>query len=212
MEIRCHSCGKIYTIDESKIPSKGKVYVKCASCQEKIEVCRKNGEEHKNNNSPLGSESPEPPVEYFDPDTKTALIYCQDIQARLEMEKKLANLGFETRGIKDEADIRHYFRYHIFDIVILYQHGPDPDDDLQTILDYLNQMPSHVRRRTLILYIHLSGNRHDLYDAFLRGVDSTISPMDISDFQELIPKLMENKTQNYKVFYDCLSRVEESII
>ncbi len=219
MEIICNSCNKVYSIDESKIPSTGKVYVKCSSCGEKIEVSRKQqtapaepvktareGEEFKQ------SRQEEAPVEYFDPETKTALIYCQEIQARLEMEKKLAELGFETRGIKDEADIRHHFRYNLFDLVVLYQHGPDPDDNMKAILGYINSMPAHMRRNTMVLYIHLSGNRYDLYDAFSRGVDATLSPMDITGFTDLVPKLMDQKRLTYKVFFDCLEKVQETVI
>ncbi len=210
MEIRCHKCQKIYNIDEAKIPEKGKVFVKCSSCQEKIEVSRQIKNKSYSNSPPIKEH--EPPIEYFDPDAKTALIYCQEIQARLEMGKKLAELGFETREIKNDADIRHHFRYNIFDMIILYQHGPDPDTNIKSILDYINHMPSHVRRSTLVIYIHLSGNRYDLYDAFSRGVDATLSPMDISQFSDIVPAIIDHKKQNYKVFFDCLSRIEESVI
>ncbi len=210
MEIRCHNCQKIYHIDESKIPEKGKVFVKCSLCQEKIEVTRQAQTEAQE--AIPSHEKQEPPVEYFDPDAKTALIYCQEIQARLEMEKKLDELGFETRGIKDEAEIRHHFRYNIYDMIILYQHGPDPDGNLKSILGYINTMPSHMRRNTLVMYIHLSGNRYDLYDAFSRGVDATLSPMDISQFSDIVPAILEQKKQSYKVFFDCLAKVEESVI
>ncbi len=210
MEITCHSCGKTYSIDESKLPDTGRVFVKCAACQEKIEVSRE-----KNNNqagAPTVSQgSSEPPVEYFDPDVSTALVYCQEVQARLEIEKKLAEAGFETRSIKDEADIRHHFRYNIFDLVILYQHGPDPDERLQAIIGYINEMPAHMRRNTLVVYIHLSGNRYDLYDAFSRGMDATLSPMDITGLTDIVLKLMDQKKRNYKVFFDCLAKVEESV-
>ncbi len=209
MEIICKGCNKVYSIDESKIPSTSKVYVKCSSCGEKMEISKQDLAAGPNKPGQVENEAP---VEYFDPDTQTALIYCQEIQARLEMEKKLAELGFETRGIKDEADIRHHFRYNLFDLVILYQHGPDPDDNMKAILEYINTMPSHMRRNTMVLYIHLSGNRYDLYDAFSRGVDATLSPMDIKGFTELVPKLMDQKRLSYKVFFDCLEKVEETSI
>ncbi len=219
MEIRCQSCGKIYSIEKSKIPASGKVYVKCASCHEKIEVTRQAKDsttKHFQRDTAAQvsqqSQQGQASVEYFDPDAQTALIYCQEIQARLEMEKKLANLGFETREIRNEGDIRHQFRYNIFDLVILYQHGPDPDGNMKDILRYVNSMPSHMRRNTLVLYIHLSGSRYDLYDSFSRGVDATLSPMDITGFTEIIPKILEQKRLNYKVFFDCLEKVEETSI
>ncbi len=211
MEITCNICGKTYKIDDSKVPKTGKVFVKCAACQGKIEISpKKFSTSSFDQNEKLPAN--EPPIEYFDPDTKTALIYCQDVQAKLEMEKKLAELEFETRSIKDEADIRHHFKFNIFDLIILYQQGPDQEEQLKAILDYINNMPAHMRRKTLVIYIHLSGHRYDLYDAFSRGVDSTLSPMDISSFSTLIPKIMEQKEHAYKVFFDCQAKVEESVI
>ena len=209
MEITCKGCRKVYSIDSSKIPSTGKVYVKCSLCGEKMEVSKQKLAPDLNK---PGHAEKEAPVEYFDPDTQTALIYCQEIQARLEMVKRLTEIGFETREINNEADVRHHFRYNIFDLVILYQHGPDPDHNMKAILKYINTMPSHMRRNTMVIYIHLSGNRYDLYDAFSRGVDATLSPMDIKEFSELVPKLMDQKRLSYKVFFDCLEKVEETSI
>ncbi|NPA94021.1 MAG: hypothetical protein GXO58_01165 [Thermodesulfobacteria bacterium] len=210
MEITCHSCGKTYSLDESKLPDTGRVFVKCAACNEKIEVSKKRQTFQKPATG-TGQQNEEPPVEYFDPDVSTALVYCQEVQARLEIEKKLTDAGFETRSVKDEPELRHYFRYNIFDLVVLYQHGPDPDAELGAITKFINEMPAHMRRKTFVIYVHLAGNRYDLYDAFSRGMDATLNPMDINGLTHIVGNLLEQKKQNYKVFFDCLEKVEESV-
>ncbi len=208
MEIRCKNCQKIYFVDANKIPKTGKVFLKCKNCGEKVEIQRK-----------IPSNTLEPQqtnysrsIEYFEPGSKTALIYCQEIQALKEIEKRLNDLAYQVRIIKNQDDARHFFRFNIFDLVILYQHGPDPDENLIDILKYIHQMPPDIRRNCLVTYVYMSGNKYDLFDAFSRGVDMCINPLDIGEFDKLIPLLIEQKNNNYKVFFDCKRKVEETLV
>ncbi len=222
MEIVCKNCSKRYRIDESKLPENEKVYIKCAGCHQKIEI------EPVTNRDDSSRAAPKPPTsepagaaeqqespktaEYFEPGTKTALIYCEDVQARLEMEKNISNMGFEVRTINNREDARHYFRYNVFDVVLIYQKGPDPEKPLQEVLDYFNNLAPKIRRQITIIYIHLAGNRYDFLEAFSKGVDVTLSPMDLNNLQRMLPEFLAEKENRYKIFFECLKKVEESVL
>ncbi len=210
MEIVCPNCKKRYRIDESKLPEKEKVYIKCAGCYEKIEIDPAANKKD-SIQDPATQSKPSKPVEYFEPGTKAALIYCEDVQARLEMERNINKMGFEVRIINDKNDARHQFRYNIFDIVLIYQKGPDPEANLLEVLDYFNHLAPEIRREVVVVYIHLGGNRYNFLEAFSKGVDITLNPMDLNNMQEMLTSLIEEKRGRYKIFTECLRKVEESI-
>ncbi len=209
MEIVCKNCNKRYKIDESKLPPKEKVYIKCAGCLQKIEI---DPTAHKRDEPVQDNQfKPSKPIEYFEPGTKTALIYCEDVQARLEMEKNLNKMAFEVRIMNNENEARHYFRYNIFDVVLIYQKGPDPEKNLLDVLDYFNNLSPEIRRAIVVLYIYLGGNKYNFLEAFSKGVDITLNPMDLSNLHEMLPALMDEKKARYKIFQECLRKVEESV-
>ncbi len=220
MEIVCRNCNKRYQIDESKLPKNEKVYIKCAGCYQKIQIdpispIKKpspsvSWDKHKTGPA-TGTESSKP-LEYFEPGTKAALIYCEDVKARLEMEKTMGKMDFKVRVINNSEDARHHFRYNIFDAVLIYQKGPDPDDGLLEVMDYFNNLPPEIRRKVTVIYIHLAGNRFNFMEAFSKAVDITLSPMDLSNLQKLLPGLLDEKRTRYKIFSECLRKVEESIL
>ena len=211
MEIVCRNCNKRYRIDESKLPENEKIYIKCAGCLQKIEIEPAAREEEIE--PPLQKQhEPSRPAEYFEPGSRTGLIYCEDVQARLEMEKNVHNMGFEIRTINNRADARHQFRYNIFDVVIIYQKGPDPEKSLLEVLDFFNNLAPEIRRKVVVIFIHLAGNRFNFLEAFSKGVDITLTPMDLNKLQEMLPSLIEEKKARYKIFSECLKKVEESIL
>lgn len=211
MEIVCKNCNKRYRIDESKLPENDKIYIKCAGCLQKIEITPVVREKEVPPPSQEQSKQSRP-VEYFDPGSRTALIYCKDVQTRLEMEKNVNKMGFEIRTINNRADARHQFRYNIFDIVIIYQKGPDPEKNLLEVLNYFNNLAPEIRRKVVVIFIHLAGNRFNFLEAFSKGVDITLTPMDLNKLQEMLPALIEEKKARYKIFFDCLKKVEESVL
>lgn len=210
MEVTCNHCNKKYRIDESKLPETGKAFIKCANCQERIEIDLLSTR----SSYSLEKQSLESftPVEYFEPGTRTALIYCRDIQAKMEMEQILASIGFEVRSVRDKSDACHHFRYNIFDVVIIYQQGPDPEEELLGVLEYFNKIPPDIRRKVLIVYIYLTGNRYNLMEAFSRAADVTLNPMDISKLDKLLNNLLQEKEAKYRVFFECMRKVEEAVI
>ncbi len=208
MEIICSQCNKKYSIDERKLPQNGKVYVRCVSCNNKIEINIGGLETISSNSSGYSKR----PLEFFDSDKKTALIYCKEPQALVEIQKQLKTLDFHSIEIKNVEDIKHYFRFNTFDLVLLYQHAPDMDQDLKEVLFFIHNMQPSIRRRCLVLYCYLGGNRYDLFDAFSRGVDRCINPMDIRTFTKIVPELLNEKDANYKIFFKCKERVEEGLI
>jgi predicted Zn finger-like uncharacterized protein len=209
MDLKCPECATAYRIDDSKIPSTGHVVVRCAECGHKIRVSAPSSGV---GSTDAPSAESQRPIEYFDPDTKTALIYCPDIQAKMEMESKLNSLEFQVRSISDRAELAHLLRFNIFDLVLLYQGRPEPEDKLLEILDHFNRIPPESRRKMFLAYIHIAGNRHDKLDAFYRGVDVCLNPMDIGRLDELVPQLLKEKDGEYRVFYEVKKRVLEAVV
>ncbi len=209
MEITCENCGKKYRIDESKLPPREIVYIKCKNCEHKITI--EPGIQRQLEPAEP-SQKTHLPTEYFEPGVKTALLYCEDIRAGLEINRRLSKLDYETREIKNRDEARHQFRYNIFDVVILYQIGPAAGKNLSDILDFINDLAPDIRRKAVVVLIHPGGNRHNIMDAFSKGVDVTLNPTDLGHIKKIIPQLIDEKQINYKIFYECMENIEAKLI
>ena len=211
MDVICTGCNKHYKIAEKKLPSDGVAYFTCPNCKEqiKIEVPSKKillstGEKTVATDS-QGFES-------FEPGTKTALVYCPESQARELLQKELIGLGYEVRLINQQDDIRSRFRYHIYDLILLYQNGLEAKDDLTNIQEYISSLLMDMRRKIFVVYVHPRGNRLDSVQAFSMGSDLTISPSDIGNLSKILSSAFEAKEMAYKVFFECKAKVEEEAL
>ncbi len=210
MDVICTGCNRHYKIAEEKLPSDGVAYFTCPNCKEqiKIEVPSKKillstGEKTVATDS-QGFES-------FEPGTKTALVYCPESQARELLQKELIGLGYEVRLINQQDDIRSRFRYHIYDLIFLYQIGPEAKDDLTNIQEYISSLLMDMRRKIFVVYVHPRGNRLDSVQAFSMGSDLTISPSDIRNLSKILSSAFEAKKMAYKVFFECKAKVEVEV-
>ncbi len=150
-------------------------------------------------------------LEFFEPGTKTALVFCPDYEAMTQIETKLREEGYEVRSVSSVSEVQARFRFHVYDLIILYQSGPEPENRLQEILNWINNISMDVRRQILVLHISMNGNRFDTMQAFSMGVDATISPLDIAMLPEVLEKVNGTKEATYMVFNECLSRVREEV-
>ncbi len=221
MEITCDGCGKRYVIPDEKVPPAGAVAVQCKACGHKMVIRRpagagppEGGEQGPGKargggslEELLGDEIREMAMEFFRPGAKTALWYCPQEEAAAEIRRQLEQLGFEAREVKDHRQLAARLRYHTYDLVILYQDSHRADEPLQAILDFINSMPLEERRRIFVVLIFLGGNRVDEMQAFNRGVDLTLNPMDLARLREIIPYEMDRKRSFYKRFEEIRAKV-----
>ncbi len=142
-------------------------------------------------------------MEYFPEGTKTALIFCPDLDARHEIEKHLQQSHYEARHVADVNEMANRFRYHQYNMIILHQSGPEPSPQLQEILQYLARLPGAVRRKVIAILIMLGGSQYDEMLAFLKSMDIVISPTELSDLVSIIKRLEEKKVQTYRIFFEC---------
>ncbi len=215
MHITCSGCGKQYRIPEEKLPKSGVAYITCPQCKEKIKV-----------EAPVHSpvQTPSPSVaetgkhslaegfERFEPGTKTALLYCPEKDAREQLESVLDNMGYKIRTAKGPEDVAIRFKYHTYDVVFLFQKGPDPEKTLQEILEVLNALEMDIRRKVIVVYIHLSGNRFDTLQSFFLSADLTINPLDIPRLPDILPEAIEAKSVLYSAFYDTKAALQEEAL
>ncbi len=190
-------------------------YITCPQCRKKIRVeapghspeparpeCRRKASEA------VTAEG----FERFEPGTRTALLYCPDKDAGQQLESVLKNMDYKIRAAKSAEDLIIRFKYHIYDLVFLYQKGPDIDDRLKEILDAINQLEMDIRRRILVIYIHLAGNRFDTLQAFFLSADLAITPLDIPKLPEIISDAMKSKSAIYSAFYDTRTSLQDDAL
>lgn len=210
MDVICTGCRRHYKIAEEKLPSDGVAYFTCPNCKERIKIeapsktislstCEKT----------VTTESQG--FESFEPGTKTALVYCPESQAREPLQEELSGLGYEVRLINQLDDIRSRFRYHIYNLIILYQNGPEPEDDLSNIQEHVSSFLMNMRRKIFVIHVHPRGNRLDSMQAFSMGADLTISPSDLGNLSEILSPALDAKEIAYKVFFECKAKVEEEV-
>ena len=240
MEVSCTGCGKKYRIDEGKLPASGKAVMKCPGCGSRIELkvpdVKESQTAEASQGYPPGSEqAPPDPVqsreepagdystdsqaeaddeagfEFFEPGTKTALVFCPDYEAMTQIEKALQQEEYQVRSISSAGEVQARYRYHIYDLLVIYQSGPEPEDRLRRILQWINNVNMEIRRRVLVLHISMNGNRYDAMQAFSMGVDATLSPLDIAVLPEVLAKVGEARETRYRIFNECLARVKEEV-
>ncbi len=210
MDVICTGCRRHYKIAEEKLPSDGVAYFTCPNCKERIKIeapsktiSLSTGEKTVTTES-QGFES-------FEPGTKTALVYCPESQTRELLQKELSGLGYEVRLINQRDDVRSRFRYHIYNLIILYQNGPEPEDDLSNIQEYISFLLMGMRRKIFVIHVYPGGNRLDSMQAFSMGADLTISPSDLGNLPEILSPALDAKEIAYKVFFECKAKVEEDV-
>jgi hypothetical protein len=211
VDVICTGCSRRYKIAEEKLPSDSVAYFTCPNCKErmKIEV------PSKKNLLPKGKKTfatDSQGFESFEPGTKTALVYCPESQARKLLQKELIGLGYEVRLINQQDDIMFRFRYHIYDLIILYQNESEPEDDLVNIQEYISSLPMDMRRKIFVVYVHPIGNRLDSMQAFSMGADLTISPSDLGNLFEILSPALDTEEIAYKVFFECKAKVEKEAL
>ena len=210
VDVICTGCSRHYKIAEGKLPLDSVAYFTCPNCKERIKihapskVISPSAREKTVTAESQGFES-------FEPGTKTALVYCPESQARELLQKELTGLGYEVRLINQQDDIRSRFRYHIYDLIFLYQNGSEPEDDLADIQEYINSILMDMRRKISVIYVHPRGNRLDSMQAFSIGADVTINPPDLKNLSKILSPALEAKEIAYKVFFECKAKVEEDV-
>ena len=211
MDVICTGCSRHYKIAEEKLPSDRLAYFTCPNCKKriKIEVPSKKNLPSKSKNT---VDTDLQGFESFDPGTKTALVYCREPGTRELLQKELIGLRYEVRLIDQEDDIRYRFRYHTYDLIILYQNESEPEDDLASIQEYISSLLMDLRRKIFVVYVHPRGNRLDSMQAFSMGVDLTISPSDLGNLSKILSLALDNEEIAYKVFFECKAKVEEDVI
>ncbi len=212
MEIVCKGCNKRYTIRDDKIPTQGSAYLSCPQCGEKIEIKAPEPVQTTvtSADGDLSNQYDDP--EFFEPGAKTALVYCPQEEARLEANKALKQLNFRVREIKNASDIAGRFRYNTFDLVLLFQNGPDPEEPLKEIHGFINNLEPERRKKVFVVYFHLSGNRYNGLQAFSYSVDMTLNPLDLGSLVDLLPKALKQKEFNYKIFEECRTELAASAL
>ncbi len=210
MDVICTGCSRHYKIDEEKLPSDSVAYFTCPNCKERIKIqvpskkISLSPDEKAVTTESQGFES-------FEPGTKTALVYCPEPQTRKLLQKELTCLGYKLRLINQQDDIKFRFRYHIYDLILLYQNGPEPEDDLADIQKYISSLLMDIRRKILVVYIHPGGDRLDYMQSFSMGVDLTISPSELGHLSKILSTALETEQMTYKVFSECKAKVEEEV-
>ena len=210
MDVICTGCSRHYKIDEEKLPSDGVAYFTCPNCKERIKIqvpskkISLSPDEKAVTTESQGFES-------FEPGTKTALVYCPEPQTRKLLQKELTCLGYKLRLINQQDDIKFRFRYHIYDLILLYQNGPEPEDDLADIQEYISSLLMDIRRKILVVYIHQGGDRLDYMQSFSMGVDLTISPSELGHLSKILSTALETEQMTYKVFSECKAKVEGEV-
>ncbi len=149
--------------------------------------------------------------ENFEPGVKTALVYCPTYDTMIMIKKGMQQLGYEIRRCSSAKDVRARFRYHIYDLLILYNAGREPDGQLTDILKWVNNTSMDVRRRVLVLYLSINANLNDTMRAFSMGVDAMVNSLELANLPSILEKIEKRRESTYRVFNECLKKVKEDV-
>jgi len=216
MEIICQHCKSRFKLDDEKLPSGKTVSVKCAKCENKIEIdtsaLAPTNEQQKDveavvdevSNSaydPLGR-----PFDYLEEGIETALLCEHDLEVKQKVRQLLDAMDYHVVEAASARNALKYLRFHVYDIIVVNEKLKSADVDSNPVLQYLSQLPISVRRNVFVVLFGKGFRTMDNMMAFNKSVNLVVNLKNIDDLEKILKGSLKEHTAFYEVFRESLKK------
>ena len=231
MEVTCSECKTKLNVPDEKIPRDQMVRINCPKCKSKITIdSRKNAREESSDSEdftktgklhlkfiePKHEKPPEEEgysyddysddadLDFFEEDTKLALIMAADNDQSEKIKTAVQGLGYKCVAPKNTRDALGKMRFHHFDLVFLTAGFDGQELGNNPVLNHLNHLSMSSRR---MIFLALMGDRLKTMDSMMSyamSANTVITSKDIESLSSILKKSIKEHEKFYKVFMDTL--------
>jgi zinc-ribbon domain len=228
MELSCEKCRTRFSIPDDKVP-KGKVIkLNCPKCKGPVTLGKvappdegskdaANGEELRPGFiEPKASKKPaeesysyedyagDQALEFFEEGTKLALIMADSPEHHDKIRGAVEKIGYKFITTPNTRDAIGKLRFHHFDLITLAEGFDGQPLDHSAILNYLNRLPTVVRRGIFLALVSDSFKTMDNMMAFAMSANVVINTKDTEKLDLVLKKAIAENARFYKSFMEAL--------
>ena len=224
MDIICESCNSRLKIPEEKLPKTKAVFTACPKCKKKVRVPSQSElaaesefmqpEEAARETKDETQEAVLPrPMQYEPPlhlpaDALSAFIYMSENDSAA-MKSRMQKAGYFPVCAATPKEAAADILFHVFDIILI-----DEDFDRKlaaqkgekAVLDIVKGLSMAIRRRSLVVLISGKVKSRDRMAAFQKSVDLVIRNDAVSDLENAIESVRNEREKIYNVFMESMKK------
>jgi len=142
--------------------------------------------------------------EFFGDNATTALL-CPDAGDSSEaVQTVLNNLGYYTTSAQKVKTALASMKYHLFDIIVVYEDFDRQNSGALRIIDYLSKLEMILRRKVFVLLISKKFRTKDDMAAFHANTNLIININNIDDVEKILARSIKEYNQFYSVFNEAM--------
>jgi CheY-like chemotaxis protein len=210
VRINCPKCKGKITIEPQKaaeeMPSQPEPYDETGKLHLKFIESQRNEETEEKDYS-YDDYSDDEALDFFDEDTKLALVMADNAENSKMIKATVEELGFKYVSAPNTRDALGKMRFHHFDLIFLANGFDGQGLESSPILNYLNHITMSSRRRIFLVMMSEEFKTMDDMMAFSMSANTVINPKDVGKLPSVLNKGLSDHEKFYKVFMDTLVEV-----
>jgi CheY-like chemotaxis protein len=147
------------------------------------------------------------PFDFVEEGGSTALICESHPAVREKIGGSLDDLGYRITAAAAAKDALKAMRFHVFDIVVLNELFDTADPQVNSVLNYLEDMPMTTRRRFFVALVSSRFRTLDNMAAFNRSVNIVINIKNIDEMGKIIKQGVAENRAFYHIFQETLQKM-----
>jgi predicted Zn finger-like uncharacterized protein len=229
MDLSCENCRTRFTIPDEKVPKDRVIRLACPKCKGSISVgteaappvadpaatageeelrlrfiepkVQRKAEESYTYEDYTGDQA----LEFFEEGTKLALGMAESPGHGEILRHATEKIGYKFITTPNTRDAIGKLRFHHFDLIILADGFDGQALDHSAILNYLNRLPTSVRRRIFLALISDTFKTMDNMMAFAMSANVVINTKDVEKLDLVLRKASSENERFYKGYADALA-------
>lgn len=217
MKFSCPGCHAVFVIADEKVPRAKGVKISCPKCGDAIQLSHDDrppeeeeqlGEQAGPPPPPWEDEQQEliPPLEVVEEGVKKALLYIEDQPLLARIQEIIGLLGYHAVIAEDQRAALARIKHNSYDLVVLDDTRQGLDTRKNFLLQQVNLLPIHLRRRFFVCIISRSVATSDFMAAFGMGVNLIINTADLDRARIILNEAEKMHWSFYRIFMDELEK------
>lgn len=215
MKFSCPGCRAVFTIADEKLPETKELRISCPRCRNAIELNIDDGFAE----GAVGSDSVQtnpldtdglgediPPVEIVEEGLKSSLICIDPKALSKKMTEVLHDMDFYVSEASNPRTAINRLRHNSYDLVVLNNASQMADLPEDSLLQLINLLPIHVRRRFFLCALSEAGSTFDQLKAFEMGVNLILNVRDLDRGATILRQAMKAHENSYRLFREELTK------
>jgi len=215
VKFSCPGCRAVFTIADEKIPQTKELKISCPKCRTAIELNMENGfPDDTVSSDPEQTNSFEadnfgediPPLEIVEEGLKSSLVCIPQEALSKKITEALRDLGFHVSEAANPQAAITRLRHNPYDLVVLdgaSQMAAPPENFL---LQQINLLPIHVRRRFFLCVLNETISTFDQLQAFRIGANLVLNIRDLDKARTILSQAMKVHENSYRIFWEQLTK------